>query len=208
MYAIIDWHVLNPGDPSAYTNEAISFFDTVSKKYAKYPNIIYEICNEPNGGASWSGSIKPYAEKVIPVIRKNDPDAVIIVGTPTWSQEIDKPLADPLSYDNIMYAFHFYAATHSGLRLNVENCVSQGLPVFVSEFGTCDASGGGSNDLNQTEKWLSYFDSNGISYCNWSICNKDETCSVLKPGTSANGNWSESSLTENGKWIRNWFRSH
>ena len=208
MYAIIDWHVLNPGDPSAYTNEAISFFDTVSKKYAKYPNIIYEICNEPNGGASWSGSIKPYAEKVIPVIRKNDPDAVIIVGTPTWSQEIDKPLADPLSYDNIMYAFHFYAATHSGLRSNVENCVSQGLPVFVSEFGTCDASGGGSNDLNQTEKWLSYFDSNGISYCNWSICNKDETCSVLKPGTSANGNWSESSLTENGKWIRNWFRSH
>lgn len=208
MYAIIDWHVLNPGDPSAYTNEAISFFDTVSKKYAKYPNIIYEICNEPNNGASWGGSIKPYAEKVIPVIRKNDPDAVIIVGTPTWSQEIDKPLADPLSYDNIMYAFHFYAATHSGLRSNVENCVSQGLPVFVSEFGTCDASGGGSNDLNQTEKWLSYFDSNGISYCNWSICNKDETCSVLRPGVSANGNWSESSLTENGKWIRNWFRKH
>ena len=208
MYAIIDWHVLNPGDPSAYTNEAISFFETVSKKYAKYPNIIYEICNEPNGGASWSGCIKPYAEKVIPVIRKNDPDAVIIVGTPTWSQEIDKPLADPLSYDNIMYAFHFYAASHSGLRSKFGNCVSQGLPVFVSEFGTCDATGGGSNDLNQTEKWLSYFDSNGISYCNWSICNKDETCSVLKPGTSANGNWSESSLTENGKWIRNWFRSH
>lgn len=208
MYVIIDWHVLNPGDPSKYTNEAKSFFETVSKRYAKYPNVIYEICNEPNGGASWSGNIKPYAEKIIPVIRKNAPNSVIIVGTPTWSQEIDKPLSDPLNYKNVMYAFHFYAATHAGLRSNVENCVSQGLPVFVSEFGTCDASGGGANDFNETQKWLSYFDKQGISYCNWSICNKDETCSVLRPGTSANGNWSESDLTENGKWMRNWFRKH
>lgn len=208
MYVIIDWHVLNPGDPSKYTNEAKSFFETVSKRYAKYPNVIYEICNEPNGGASWSGNIKPYAEKIIPVIRKNAPNSVIIVGTPTWSQEIDKPLSDPLSYKNVMYAFHFYAATHAGLRSNVENCVAQGLPVFVSEFGTCDASGGGANDFNETQKWLSYFDKQGISYCNWSICNKDETCSVLRPGTSANGNWSESNLTENGKWIRNWLKKH
>lgn len=208
MYVIIDWHVLNPGDPSKYTNEAKSFFETVSKRYAKYPNVIYEICNEPNGGASWSGNIKPYAEKIIPVIRKNAPNSVIIVGTPTWSQEIDKPLSDPLNYKNVMYAFHFYAATHAGLRSNVENCVEQGLPVFVSEFGTCDASGGGANDFNETQKWLSYFDKQGISYCNWSICNKDETCSVLRPGTSANGNWSESDLTENGKWMRNWFRKH
>ena len=208
MYVIIDWHVLNPGDPSKYTNEAKSFFEKVSKRYAKYPNVIYEICNEPNGGASWSGNIKPYAEKIIPVIRKNAPNSVIIVGTPTWSQEIDKPLSDPLSYKNVMYAFHFYAATHAGLRSNVGNCVAQGLPVFVSEFGTCDASGGGANDFNETQKWLSYFDKQGISYCNWSICNKDETCSVLRPGTSANGNWSESDLTENGKWMRNWFRKH
>lgn len=208
MYVIIDWHVLNPGDPSKYTNEAKSFFETVSKRYAKYPNVIYEICNEPNGGASWSSNIKPYAEKIIPVIRKNAPNSVIIVGTPTWSQEIDKPLSDPLNYKNVMYAFHFYAATHAGLRSNVENCVAQGLPVFVSEFGTCDASGGGANDFNETQKWLSYFDKQGISYCNWSICNKDETCSVLRPGTSANGNWSESDLTENGKWIRNWLRNH
>lgn len=208
MYVIIDWHVLNPGDPSKYTNEAKSFFETVSKRYAKYPNVIYEICNEPNGGASWSGNIKPYAEKIIPVIRKNAPNSVIIVGTPTWSQEIDKTLSDPLNYKNVMYAFHFYAATHAGLRSNVENCVAQGLPVFVSEFGTCDASGGGANDFNETQKWLSYFDKQGISYCNWSICNKDETCSVLRPGTSANGNWSESNLTENGKWIRNWLKKH
>lgn len=208
MYVIIDWHVLNPGDPSKYTDEAISFFDEVSKKYADYPNIIYEIANEPNNGADWSGCIKPYAEKVIPVIRKNDGDAVIIVGTPTWSQDIDQALADPLSYDNVMYALHFYAATHTDwLRERAENCINSGLPVFVSEFGCCDASGGGANDFGQAEKWLNLLDKYGVSYCNWSFANKAETCSAFKPSASANGNWSDSDYSEVGAWIRNWFRS-
>ncbi len=208
MYVIIDWHVLNPGDPTKYTDEAIKFFDEISEKYADYPNIIYEIANEPNGGAGWSGNIKPYAEKVIPVIRKHDKDAVIIVGTPTWSQDIDQALADPLDYDNVMYALHFYAATHTDwLRERVEKCVTSGLPVFVSEFGCCDASGGGSNDFAQTEKWLNLLDKYGISYCNWSMANKQETCSAFKPSASADGNWSESDYSETGAWIRNWFRS-
>ncbi|MGN1422805.1 MAG: cellulase family glycosylhydrolase [Oscillospiraceae bacterium] len=209
MYVIIDWHVLNPGDPSKYTDEAISFFEDISAKYADYPNIIYEICNEPNSGAEWSSCIKPYAEKVIPAIRKNDKDAVIIVGTPTWSQDIDRALNDPLDCDNVMYALHFYAATHTDwLRDRLENCVNNGLPVFVSEFGCCDASGGGANDFGQAEKWLTLLDKHGISYCNWSLANKAETCSAFKPSASAGGSWSESDLSEVGAWIRKWFRNH
>ena len=208
MYVIIDWHVLNPGDPSKYTDEAIKFFDDISKKYADYPNIIYEIANEPNSGAGWSDNIKPYTEKVIPVIRKNDKNAVIIVGTPTWSQDIDQALADPLDYDNVMYALHFYAATHTDwLRERTEKCITSGLPVFVSEFGCCDASGGGANDFGQAEKWLNLLDKYGVSYCNWSLANKAETCSAFKPSASANGNWSDSDYSEVGAWIRKWFRN-
>lgn len=209
MYVIIDWHVLNPGDPTAYTDEAIKFFTDMSKKYADYPNIIYEIVNEPNGNATWNGVIKPYAEKVIPVIRKNDKDAVIIVGTPTWSQDIDQALADPLKYDNVMYALHFYAATHTDwLRERAEKCVAGGLPIFVSEFGCCDASGNGANDFSQTEKWLKLLDKYGISYCNWNLANKDESSSAFKTSAKANGNWSEADLSEAGAWIRKWFRNH
>lgn len=209
MYVIIDWHVLNPGDPTQYTDEAIKFFDKVSKKYADYPNIIYEIVNEPNGNATWKGSIKPYAEKVIPVIRKNDKDAVIIVGTPTWSQDIDQALADPLKYDNIMYALHFYAATHTDmLRERTEKCVNGGLPIFVSEFGCCDASGNGGNDFAQTEKWLKLLDKYGISYCNWNLANKNESSSCFKESAKADGNWSDSDYSEAGAWIRKWFRNH
>lgn len=209
MYVIIDWHVLNPGDPSQYTDEAIEFFDYISEKYADYPNIIYEIVNEPNGNASWSGVIKPYAEKVIPVIRKHDKDAVIIVGTPTWSQDIDQALADPLEFDNIMYALHFYAATHTDwLRERAEKCITSGLPVFVSEFGCCDASGNGANDFSQTEKWLKLLDKYGVSYCNWNFANKNESSSCFKESASANGNWSDGDYSEAGAWIRKWFRNH
>lgn len=209
MYVIIDWHVLNPGDPSQYTDEAIKFFEKVSKKYADYPNIIYEIVNEPNGNATWGGVIKPYAEKVIPVIRKNDKDAVIIVGTPTWSQDIDQALADPLKYDNVMYALHFYAATHTDwLRERAEKCINGGLPIFVSEFGCCDASGNGANDFGQTEKWLKLLDKYGVSYCNWNLANKNESSSCFRESAKADGKWSDGDYSESGAWIRKWFRNH
>lgn len=209
MYTIIDWHVLNSGDPTKYTNEAKEFFADMSKKYAAYPNIIYEICNEPNSGADWNGKIKPYAETIIPVIRANDPDAIIIVGTPTWSQDIDQALANPLKYNNVMYAVHFYAANHTDwLRDRVKKCHDAGLPIFASEFGMCDASGGGANNFDEATKWLQLFDDLNISYCNWALADKQETCCVINPGAGANGNWSEGNLTESGKWIRNWFKKH
>ncbi len=209
MYAIIDWHVLNPGDPLKYTNEATEFFDYISKKYAGRPNVIYEICNEPNSGASWDGNVKPYAEKIIPVIRANDPDAVIIVGTPTWSQDIDQALANPLNFDNVMYALHFYADTHrDDLRNRLQNCVNAGLPVFVSEFGCCDASGGGGNNFAETTKWLDLLDSLNVSYCNWALANKNETCCAITGSGGANGNWTDDQLSESGKWIRNRFKSY
>ena len=207
MYVIVDWHVLADQSPQVRKADALRFFKEISETYGSYPNIIYEICNEPNGYASWEGDVKPYAEEVIPVIRKNAPNSLIIVGTPTWSQDIDKALSNPLKYDNVLYALHFYAATHTDwLRDRVKQCVNAGLPVFVSEFGCCDASGNGGNDFNQTKQWLTMLDSLGISYVNWNLANKAETSSAFKPSASANGNWGTNDLSEGGAWIRKWFR--
>ncbi len=209
MYVIIDWHVLADQSPQVRKADALRFFEYMSEKYADYPNVIYEICNEPNGYASWSGDVKPYAEEVIPVIRNNDPDSVIIVGTTTWSQDIDKALADPLKYDNIMYALHYYATTHTDwLRDRVKDCYSKGLPIFVSEFGNCDASGNGANNLTEARKWLELLDSLNISYMNWSLCDKSESASLLAPGASATGGWTDNDLTENGRFMRDWFKEH
>lgn len=207
MYVIIDWHVLNDNDPNVYKADALAFFGEMSAKYADSKNVIYEICNEPNGWSSWE-SVKAYANEVIPVIRANDPDAVIIVGTPTWSQDIDKALAAPLGYDNIMYALHFYAATHTDwLRSRAAQCIDGGLPVFISEFGICDASGSGGIDYSQSEEWMSLIKKYNLSYCCWNLSNKAETSSVINSWCDAVSGWSDGDLSESGKWIRNQFRS-
>lgn len=205
MYVIVDWHVLADGNPKVMKTDALRFFNYVSEKYKDCPNIIYEICNEPNGNVSWDNDIKPYAEEVIDVIRANDPNGIVIVGTPTWSQDIDKAANNPLDYDNVMYALHFYAATHTDfLRQRLTDCYSKGLAVFVSEFGLCDASGAGNNDFTQTEKWLRLLDSYGISYINWALADKQETCCALKPGASPTGGWTDSSINDGAKWFRDW----
>lgn len=208
MYVIIDWHVLQETDPTVYQSEAEKFFAEISAKYADYDNVIYEICNEPNGGATWEGSVKPYAETIIPIIRKNDKDAVIIVGTPTWSQDVDIVADNPITgQTNIMYAVHFYAATHTdNIRNKVTYALDKGLPIFVSEFSICDASGNGANDYNQAEQWFDLIDSKQLSYCSWSLSNKAETSALISSGCSKTSGWTEDELSETGQWIRNQIR--
>ena len=154
MYAIIDWHILSDGNPNKNKSQAKKFFTTMAKKYKNNKNVIYEICNEPNNGTSWK-EIKSYARSVISTIRKNDKKAVIVVGTPTWSQDVDQAAADPIKGDNIMYALHFYAATHKAdLRNKMTAAISKGLPVFVTEYGICDASGNGAIDKKEADRWI------------------------------------------------------
>lgn len=207
MYVIIDWHVLNERSPLQYKDEAVKFFDEMSKLFADNGNVIYEICNEPNSGPSWN-DIKTYANEVIPVIRANDPDSVIIVGTPTWSQDIDQAAASPLNFPNVMYALHFYAATHTDwLRNKMESCISGGLPVFVSEFGICDASGNGAVDIDQANAWRELIERYNTSYMCWNLANKNESSSVISSGCSKLYGWDDSELSAQGKWIRDWFVS-
>lgn len=207
MYVIIDWHVLNDQDPNVHKSDALAFFQEMSAQYRDQGNILYEICNEPNTTATWE-SIKSYAQEVIPVIRANDRDAVVIVGTPCWSQEIGEAAASPLSYDNVMYALHFYAGTHTQwLRERLESCVKDGLPVFISEFGMCDASGSGGNNFDQAAQWMDMIKQYNLSYCCWNLANKPETSSVISAGCAKTFGWTEDELSESGRWIRNQFRS-
>ena len=203
MYVIIDWHILNDGDPNIHIDDAEQFFADMSAKYADYGNVIYEICNEPNGGTTWD-SVKKYAEQIIPVIRKNAEDAIIIVGTPNWSQDVDIAADAPVEgYDNIMYAVHFYAATHKDdIRGKVETAIQKGLPVFVSEFSLCDASGNGDIDYDSSDAWFKLINENNLSYASWSLCNKNETSALLKPDLAATGSISESDLSDTGLYVR------
>lgn len=201
MYVIIDWHILSDGNPKKHQKAAKAFFKDMSKTFADYTNVLYEICNEPNGGTDWK-TIKSYAKSIIPVIRENDEDAVIIVGTPTWSQEVDKAAADPLKEDNIMYALHFYAGTHQdSLRNTAETAIKKGLPIFVSEFGICDASGNGNVNKKQANKWIELLDKYNVSYVAWNLSNKNESAALIKSSCKKKSGFKRGDLTVSGKWL-------
>lgn len=209
MYVIIDWHILSDGNPNTHLEEAKAFFDEMSELYSGYTNILYEICNEPNGGTSWS-DVKDYAEQVIPVIRKNDQDGIILVGTPNWCQYVEQAAADPITgYENVMYTLHFYAATHmDSLREALVRAMEAGLPVFVSEFGICDASGSGAIDEYQADKWVELLDTQGISYVAWNLSNKSETSAILKSSCEKLSGFSEEDLSDSGRWLYKMLEAH
>ncbi|MFW2109003.1 cellulase family glycosylhydrolase [Bacillus spizizenii] len=203
IYVIIDWHILNDGNPNQNKEKAKEFFKEMSSLYGSTPNVIYEIANEPNGDVNWKRDIKPYAEEVISVIRKNDPDNIIIVGTGTWSQDVNDAADDQLKDANVMYALHFYAGTHGQfLRDKANYALSKGAPIFVTEWGTSDASGNGGVFLDQSREWLNYLNSKNISWVNWNLSDKQESSSALKPGASKTGGWPLSGLSASGAFVR------
>lgn len=208
MYALIDFHTLTPGDPNYNLDRAKTFFASVAARNAGKKNVIYEIANEPNG-VSWS-AIKNYAEQVIPVIRAADPDAVVIVGTRGWSSlgvsdgsSESEVVNSPVNATNIMYAFHFYAASHKdSYRAAVSRAASQ-LPLFVTEFGTVSATGGGALDRASTTAWLDLLDQLKIGYANWTYSDAPESSAALRPGTCDGSDYSSSGvLTESGTLLK------
>lgn len=201
MYVIVDWHILSDGNPNSHKKEAKAFFREMSREFKGYNNVIYEICNEPNNGTSWK-EIKSYARSVISTIRKNDKKAVIVVGTPTWSQDVDQAAADPIKGDNIMYALHFYAATHkTDLRNKMTAAINKGLPVFVTEYGICDASGNGAIDKREADRWIQTMDEYGVSYIAWNLSNKQESSSIIKSSCPKVSGFKKSELSDEGRWL-------
>ncbi|BEL02457.1 cellulase family glycosylhydrolase [Actinoplanes sichuanensis] len=213
MYALIDFHILTPGDPAYNLERAKTFFAQVSARHANKKNVIYEIANEPNG-VSWA-QIKNYADQVIPVIRANDPDGVVIVGTRGWSSlgvseggNSSEIVNNPVSASNVMYAFHYYAASHKdNYRAEVERAAAS-LPLFVTEFGTVTYTGDGAVDVASSNAWFDLLDRLKIGYANWTYSDASEGSAAFKPGTCNAGSFAGTgSLTESGALLRNRIRA-
>lgn len=201
LYVIVDFH---SHDAQRYPEVAVQFFGKVARKYGRYPNLIYEIYNEPLDTTDWATQIKPYAERVIASIRAIDPDNLIVVGTQTWSQDVDKAAADPLTgVHNVAYALHFYAGTHKqALRDKAVLAMNKGLALMVTEWGAVNADGDGGLAKEETERWLAFMREHQLTHLQWAFSDKKEGASQLKPGTDVNAPWSAANLSEAGLYIR------
>lgn len=203
LYVIIDWHILSDGNPNMYKDEAKEFFDEFSNKYKNVPNVIYEICNEPNGqNVTWDNDVKPYAEEIIPVIRNNSPKSLVIVGTPNWCRDLDKVINNTLDFDNVLYSCHFYAGSHlKEIKEKLQIAFDNKLPVFVSEWGTTNYTGDGNPYENESTELINILNENNISWVNWSFCNKNEGSAILMPSYNLNSNIDEY-LSESGRIVK------
>ncbi len=197
IYVIIDWHSHHAED---YTNEAVLFFKEMATIYGEYDNIIYEIYNEPLD-ISWSEIIKPYAIEVISMIRSIDPNNIIVVGTPEWSQRVDLAAADPIEgYSNIAYTLHFYTIYHhQWLRDRASAALDDGIAIFITEWGSI----GYTQIDSEANKWMNWCFANKISHVNWAVNDKEEEWSIVVPGASTTGNWTDNELTDAGKLAKN-----
>lgn len=203
IYVIIDWHSHNIN-----LNEAKIFFTEMATAYGKYPNVIYELFNEPDK-ESWK-EVKEYSVELIKTIRAIDPHNIILVGSPHWDQDIQLPAEDPITgYDNLMYTVHFYAGTHKQwLRDRTDAAINKGLPVFISESAGMEATGDGPIDYAEWQRWISWMDIRGLSWLAWSVTDKNETCSVLQSTAAPDGNWEFKDLKESGVRTRDYLRKY
>lgn len=210
IYVIIDWHSHTANQNTAKAKE---FFEEMATKYKDKPNVLYEIFNEPqNGGMGtsiatfWANTVKPYSQTIVSAIRAIDPNNIIIIGTPSWCQDVDIATAAPLDGNHLVYTLHYYSATHrEPLRDKARIAMNtNGKAIFVSEFGVCKSDGKDTLDLTEADKWFKFLDSNVVSYANWSIANKAEAASALKSTVKKfDGKWTADDLTRSGTYIRN-----
>jgi hypothetical protein len=159
-------------------SEATSFFTYMANKWGSYPNVIFEVFNEPTSANMWS-TVKSYANTIIPVIRSYSSN-LIIVGNSEYSAHPEDAINSEVtdSKDNVAYSFHFYANSHfldggdySGyvtFRNRIRNAMQAGLTVFVTEWGTTSSDGDGTVNTSSSDTWLTFLDNNKISWCNWS----------------------------------------
>lgn len=206
IYVIIDWH-----DHNAQRNvePAQAFFEEMAQTYGRHPNVIYELWNEPLNTHDWGTVIKPYHEAVIPKIRAHDPDNLIVCGTQTWSQDVDKASLDPIEGDNIAYALHFYASTHKqSLRDKAATALQNGIALMVTEWGASEANGNGVLDREETDKWIQFMNANDLSWCNWSVADLAETSAALRPGADPNGGWASAVISPSGLLVRQELRKY
>lgn len=188
VYVIVDFHADTANNERA---QAVAFFSDLAKRYGNLPNVIWEDWNEPHQ-VSWTGVLKPYHQAVVSAIRAVDPDNIIVLGTPTWSQDVDTAAASPVSGTNLMYTLHFYSCSHgASLRSKGDAAMRAGLALFITEWGAANADGGLDGKLctAEAQNWLSWAKTNNISWAAWKLDVGNDSTNLLSPGAPVTGGW-------------------
>ena len=214
LYCIVDWHVSNADQtPLKHQDAAIQFFNTVVHIYGNCPNILYEICNEPNNaGNDYPSQIATYASNMLSVIRATAPDAVVIIGSGMWS----KNCVEAWQYDktsgsrsNVLYTLHRYCdGDFDNWSPAIRAASLAGCPIMATECGVSNSGEWDWNTQGEFRKILELYEELGISWQVWSLADKVEPSSVLAPNAPSTGNWTDDQISKAGLLVRDSFRHY
>ena len=85
----------------------------------------------------------------------------------------------PVSYTHL--DVYKRQATHTDfLRNKCKSAYQSGLPMLVSEFSICDASGNGGINKKSASKWMKLLKKYKIGHIAWNISNKNETSALIQ----------------------------
>jgi fibronectin type 3 domain-containing protein len=143
MYAIVDWHYVGQNTYDKRTQTA-AFWSYMAPKFANDSHVIFELFNEPlntSGGsatANWA-TLKPDMQNWINLIRAIAPNNLILVGGPSWSQQIGPSATSPFTGDNLVMVVHIYPGHwlvygQSTYTSQVNQAITR-YPVFATEWG-------------------------------------------------------------------------
>jgi len=187
LYAIIDLHyigniVTGEGEqmPKISVDSNVlakEFWIKISSLFKDYPNVIFEICNEPTAinATQWYEC----ANGLVALIREQGAKQLVIVGGIQYSQDLSWVKETPITDDNIAYASHIYPAHSSGNWDGWFGEVSKLKPVIITEWGFIDEN----RDITKQQylvgdketygkPFVDYLDKNNIG---WVACWYDDT---------------------------------
>jgi endoglucanase len=203
VYVLVDWHTEQAVNQQ---DQAVAFFTAMATKYGAYPNVIWEPYNEParpspNAPLYTWAQIKAYHEVVVAAIRSVDPDNLIVLGTPNWSQYVDQAAADPVAGTNLLYTLHFYSCANTQpFRDRGNTAIAAGIALFVTEFGATYSDGGLVPNHNyvcedETNLWFAWMAQNNISGAAWKLDECGDASCILGPNAPVDGPWPDNMLS-------------
>ncbi|MEY7850482.1 glycoside hydrolase family 5 protein [Natrarchaeobius sp. A-rgal3] len=145
--------------------EVEMFWEIVAPRYADDDHVLYEVYNEPTEPGMWAEVDRQWvrdnwrlwkelAQPWVDTIREHA-DNIVIVGSPSWSQNPEGYYIEPFEGDNLAYAYHIYSGhvvsqNEAWDEVGIDGMGTDGVyeevPVFVTEFGW-EATHAGATEL-------------------------------------------------------------
>ena len=198
-YRQLDGDRLDPGElavaPTGVDVRFVMLWDQIARRFQERDaRLVFELYNEPHGrinGESWN----VLAARALGVVRKTNPDRIVVIGPTSWNSAGDLRLLKLPNDANLIATVHNYAPfafTHQGaewvnpvLPVGVACCsaaqeaemtapldvakawsVTTHYPVFVGEFGAYGKADDASRiAFNRTMR--SAMEARGMSWTYW-----------------------------------------